>query len=168
MITITSSGVNESVYRLNVTADEVSRKSRQAIRKALQAAKKTAVQRARARYTAKASILTKSLKIKVSGNSGELVSRGSRNPLQEFKVNPKGRINRRGKYIRAEVVRGQGGVLRLAWRKSSGESIFERKSAMRFPIRKLYSVSAPGMLSVPEVSDRVVEEMRRALEANFN
>lgn len=169
MISISAEPVNiEQVARgIAHIPGAIERAAKNAIRRTLRGARKDAGTLAKKRYTLPAGIVTRSLSIKVSGFSGEMTSKGFRNPLEKAKTNPKGRIKQRGKYIRAVVVRGQGGIIKRAFRKSGGTSIFERVGASRFPIRKLKTVSAPSMVSHPTVSIPVINKMEQRLGINF-
>mgnify|MGYP003571271022 CR=1 FL=1 len=136
-------------------------------RKTLQSARREAVSKVKARYTSPTSIFTGSLSVKSSASGGAIKSTGSRNPLEKFKATPSGRITQRGRYIKAEVVRGQGGTLPKAFRKSSGASVFERLGANRFPIKKLKSVGAPSMLNVPQVREPVMQKIETEFPKHF-
>ncbi len=140
---------------------------KKASRKTLQLAKREAVAKVKARYTSPISLFTSSLQLKARATGGELISKGAKNPLYKFKTAPKGRITTRGRYIHAEVVRGQGGTLKKAFRMSSGPNIFERIGASRKPIKKLYSVAAPSMLNVPEVREPVMQKIETQFPIEF-
>lgn len=158
----------EQVFRgLAHIPNGIERAAKSAIRRTLKGARKDAGTLTRRRYTLPAGIVTKSLKISAGGLSGEMTSKGSRNPLEKAKTNPKGRIKQRGKYIRAVVVRGQGGIIKKAFRKSGGSSIFERVGAKRFPIKKLKTVSAPGMVSHPEISTPIQNKIEERIGINL-
>lgn len=144
----------------------IGRAARNAIRRTLKGGRKDAGTLAKRRYTLPAGIVTKSLSVKVSGMSGEMRSRGGRNPLEKAKTKPKGRIRTRGRYIRAEVVRGQGGELPNAFR-PYGAAIYAREGRPRYPIKRLTTVSAPGMVSHPSVSEPVVSKMEQRFSVNF-
>ncbi len=137
------------------------------VKKTLQGAKKDAVAKVKQRYTSPIGIFTRSLQIKASAMGGSLISKGAKNPLEKFKTAPKGRINQRGNYIKATVVQGQGGILKKAFRKSGGESIFERIGASRLPIKKLKSVAAPSMLGVPQVREPVMRQIESRFGSEF-
>ena len=93
-------------------------------------------------------------------------SRGERNPLEKAQTNPKGRIKRRGRYIRAEVVRGQGGILPKAFR-INGAAIFERVGGSRYPIQRLKTVAAPQMVGHPSISEPIADKMAQRFSINF-
>ena len=130
-----------------------------ASRKTLKAAKKEAISRVKQRYTSPIGLFTKSLQLKVTGSGGSLSSKGSKLGLNKFKTAPQGRITQRGRYIKATVVRGQGDIIKKAFRQSGNESIFERVGASRLPIKKLFSVAPPSMLNVPQVREPVLRQI---------
>ena len=62
--------------------------------------------------------------------------------------------------VYANVVRGQGGMIRRGFLQRSG-GVFERVGAARFPIRQLKTVSLPGMAS--RVGEHVESRMAQRL-----
>ena len=138
-----------------------------ASRKTLQEARREAVAKVKARYTSPIGLFTSSLTVKSNDSGGSIKSKGSKNPLEKFKATPSGRIRTRGRYIRATVVKGQGGILPTAFRKSGGKSIYERLGRSRFPIKKLKSVAAPSMLNVPEVREPVMQKIETQFPIEF-
>lgn len=60
----------------------------------------------------------------------------------------------------ANVVRGQGGMIRHAFLQRSG-GVYERVGRPRFPIRQLKTVSLPGMAS--KVGEKVIARMGERL-----
>lgn len=170
MISISLDPVNvEPILRsISHIPGAIEKATRRAIKRTLAGAKQTAAQLARQRYTLPASIVRNSLELRVGSNfSGYLKSRGTRNPLDKAKTTPKSRITRRGKYIRAEVVRGQGDIIKKAFRKFGGGSVFERTGKNRFPIHKLKTVSAPQMVGHPSISKPVIAKIQNRLEINL-
>ena len=138
-----------------------------ATRKALRRAKKDAISKAGARYTSPVSIFSQSLSTKIQGAGGSLISRGAKNALEKFQTAPQGRITSRGVYIKATVVRGQGGELKTAFRKGGSISIYQRVGQSRFPIKKLSSVAAPSMLAVEQVREPVMQGIEQTLQQEF-
>ena len=133
-----------------------------ALKATMAAAKKDAAEKIESRYV-RPEIGTKKLKVSVRGLKGVLKSSGSRNPLEKFEVNPKRRQKKAPpKGIFARVLRSGGGYIGKGFFKKSG-GIFERTGAARFPIRRLKSVSAPGMLKVEPVTSYILSK----LEKNF-
>lgn len=139
------------------------------IRRTMAGGRKDAGTLTRRRYTLPAGIVTRSLSVKVGGFSGEMTSRGGRNPIDKAKVTPKGAIRTRGRYFRATVVRGQGGTIPGAFRMKyhPGNGLFVRTGRPRLPIKKLTTVSAPGMVSHPTVSNPIAEKMAQRFSVNF-
>ena len=166
MITVTVN-LESAVAALARIPGAAQKAVKQASRKTLQSAKREAVAKVKARYTSPVGLFTSSLSLKTSASGGSIKSRGSKNPLEKFRATPAGRITQRGRYIKAEVVRGQGGLLKKAFRKSGGASIYERLGARRFPIKKLKSVAAPSMLNVPEVREPVMQKIETEFPVHF-
>ena len=103
------------------------------------------------------------LRVKVSGLKATLSSRGKRNPLKKFQINPRTRLKKPPKSgIFARVLKSSGGFIQKAFI-AKGGNVFERTGKSRLPIRKLTSVSAPGMLKPQPVISSVI----RKLESNF-
>ena len=166
MFTITVN-LEQAAAALNHIPGAVQKAVKSSARKTLQSARREAVQKVKQRYTSPIGLFTGSLQVKSSASGGSIKSTGSRNPLEKFKATPSGRITTRGRYIKATVVKGQGGVLKKAFRKSSGASIFERLGARRFPIKKLKSVAAPSMLNVAEVREPVMQKIETEFPKHF-
>lgn len=163
MIHVTTNGLESAVQRLeNFNSGRLQRALTQAVRKTLRAAKTDAGARVAARYTIATGKVTKSIKIKAAGLSGSMTSSGGRNPLPYFILRPKRRLKRPPKGgLYAQVVHGQGGMLSRAFI-HNGQP-FERVGRARLPIRKLNTVSNPGMLSHPTVSKFIVQNMERRI-----
>lgn len=166
MITIEPINLEPVIAALARVPGGIERAARNSIRRTLKGGRKDAGTLTRRRYTLPAGIVTGSLSIKVSGMSGEMRSRGERNPLEKAQTNPKGRIKRRGRYIRAEVVRGQGGILPKAFR-INGAAIFERVGGSRYPIQRLKTVAAPQMVGHPSISEPIADKMAQRFSINF-
>lgn len=163
-VTINAEGAAAALSRMpNATKKAL----KSASRKTLQAARREAVSKVKQRYTSPVGLFTSSLSVRPSASGGAIKSKGERNSLYKFKTNPQGRITQRGRYIKAEVVRGQGGVLPKAFRTSSGPNIFERLGAKRLPIKKLKSVAAPSMLNAPQVREPVLQKIETEFPKHF-
>lgn len=139
---------------------------RKAIRKSLQAGKREAKSRATRRYTLPAGIVSRSLAVRTHTFSGEMTSKGKRNPIDLAKVKPNRRITARGVYPHAEVVRGQGGYLKNAFR-GYGTPLMKRLTASRYPIAKVKTISAPGMVIHPAVSEPTFNKISQVFETEF-
>lgn len=167
MIEIRPINIEEVAQALSRIPKALEQASKLAMKPTLRDAKQKAVSLATQRYTAGNGIIKSAISLKNSGLSGSLKAAGRRNPLEKFQTSPGGRIKTRGRYIRAVVVRGQGELLKRAFRKTSSKSIFERIGSDRFPLRKLSSVSAAGMLSVSQVREPLTERMSDQFRINF-
>ena len=132
----------------------------------LKGAKKDAGTKVKQRYTIAAGKVTSSIKLKCSGLSGSMTSSGGRNKLPSFILRPKSRPKRPpagGVY--AQVVRGQGGQIPHAFIQKNGQP-YERTTPRRFPIKRLTTVSNPGMLSNPHVAPFIVRKMEQRIGIN--
>lgn len=130
-----------------------------AVKRSLKSGRAEAGRRIAARYTIPARAVTSTIKV----TSNAMVSRGSRISLQKFKHNPRRRVNPGPKGgIFAQVVRGQGGQLRRAFKQNSG-GIYEREGRPRYPIRKLTGPSAPGMLGNEIVAPQILSKIEQRL-----
>ena len=167
MISVTVLNLDSTVAALGEIPANAKKAIKKASRKTLQAAKREAIAKVKARYTSPISIFTQSLTIKTKSTGGELKSKGGKNPLYKFKTTPQGRIRARGRYIHATVVKGQGDTLKKAFRMSKGPNIFERVGESRKPIKKLYSVAAPSMLNVPQVREPVMQKIETMFPQEF-
>ena len=165
MINISVEPVNtqEILRTVSHIPGAVEKATRRAITRTLKGARRDAGTFTKRRYTLPPSITSSSLLIKVSGMSGFMRSKGRRNPLEKAKVTPKSSNSRSS--IRAIVVRGQGGVIRRAFRKKFNphEGIFVRLTDSRFPIKKLTTVSAPGMVSHPTVANPIQNKIEQRI-----
>ena len=168
MITVQTAGLNTAVSTLANLSPDLQKKAKRAVKKTLTQAKKDAVDQVLERFTIQKPRITRTLRIKVSDLQGDLISSGKANPLSKFNTSPKGRIRLRGKYITAEVIRGQSRIIRTIWRKSKGESIFERLGKSRLPYKIKRSYTTPEMLNYSSVTEKVLEFMQRRFEENFS
>lgn len=166
MINISIEPVNaEQVLRgISHIPGAVEKAARRAVTRTLKGSRKEAATLARRRYTLPAGIITSSLSIRVNGLGGELKSKGRRNPLEKAKVS--GGVRQP---VRAVVVRGQGGIIKRAFRMKfhPDSGIFQRVGVKRLPIEKLSTVAAPQMVSHNEVSKPVQDNMQRRLSINL-
>ena len=167
MITIQTAGIEQATAALAELTPEFRRKAQKAIRATMRQAKTEAVAKVVQRYTIKKSDVSKTLKTKIVGLSGELVSSGKNNSLNRFRNNPKGRITRRGVYIHHEVIRGKVEVNKRHWRRPEASAILERTGPKRYPIKKAFGPSTPRMLANNLVSRRVLKFMENKFLENF-
>ena len=133
----------------------------------LRGARKDAGTKIKQRYTIAAGKVTRTIKLRAMGLSGEMTSSGPRNQLPWFVVRPRSRPKKMPPGgIYAQVVRGQGGQIRHAFIQKNGQP-YERTSPHRFPIKRLTTVSNPGMLSNPHVAPFIVRKMEERLGINI-
>lgn len=161
--------LDSAVIQLSLIPGKAEKAARLALRKTLDSAKKFAKKEVRKRYTIReVEEVTGTIMTQFSGGlSGKIVSRGPRISLEHFKATPRGRIEKRGKYIFASVVKGQGGILKRAFRPRRGGIIFGRNGKSRLPISKLYAHSAPQMLSHKRVADPLKKHIQNELQKNL-
>ena len=169
MIHVTTHGLNDAVQKLsNFNDGKLRRALRSAVMRTLKGAKRDAGQKVKQRYTIASGKVTSSIKLKCSGLSGSMTSSGGRNPLPNFILRPKSRPKRPpagGVY--AQVVRGQGGQIQHAFIQRNGQP-YERTTPRRFPIKRLTTVSNPGMLSNPHVAPFIVRKMEERIGVNVS
>ena len=141
---------------------------RTGITRTLKGAKQQAAKKATERYTAKASSISKTMKTRVSGITGELLSRAKRIPLTSFKHKPSKRpkkVTKGNPYLYSEVIRGQSRVREHAFlAPSNGIKAFERAGKSRYPIKMLYGPSAAEMLGKPPTSTFIMAKMQERLQ----
>lgn len=143
------------------------RAGRSAVRRTMKGGRQDAARKIAQRYTIRTGLVISTIRTRLSGMVGEMKSSGSRHPMEKFQIRPKRRprIMPAGG-VHALIVRGQGGMLPHAFLQRNG-GVYERVSASRFPLRRLYSPSSPGMLAVPPVSSYIVTKMEERLGINL-
>jgi len=161
MLRITQTGRADEFFKL---PEVMEGKARRAVGKATRKMRQELLNRVREKYTLPIGYTSKSIKVKVSGLQGEIKSKGRRNPLHHFKTLPKGRITRRGVYIKAEVERGKSRTLKQSFRIKS-PVIFERLGQSRYPIKSMYAISSPQMLE--KVAPQVLPKAEKILSEAF-
>ena len=144
------------------------RAARQAVTRTLRGGRQDAARKIGQRYTIKVGEVTKTIRLKNSGLSGEMTSRGSRNPLKKFRIKPRSRPKRMPPGgVFAQNVKGQGGFIRHGFLQRSG-NVYERVGRPRFPIRHLKGPSAPGMLGNPHVGPYIEQKMFERMQINLD
>ena len=145
--------------------ESVKRAIRAAITRTLKGARRKAASKAAERYTAKVGDIAKTLKKKVTGTTGELVSKSSRLSLTKFNHSPKKRPKRARKgnpYLYSEVLRGKKVLMEHFF--LAKKDIFERAGQPRFPIEKKFGPSAAEMLGKPPVSTYIAARMEERIK----
>lgn len=165
MINIDVQGLEEAINRISHIPGAAEKAARQAVKDSLKGARRDAADKVRERYTVALSAVTKTIKIKATGGlSGEMTSRGGTTPLNKFFHQPKTPLKgQRGRFIFAQVVRAQGGLLAKGFIPKRGAGIYHQLTSSRYPIAPMQGPSAPGMLSVPEVSEVVQRGIERRI-----
>lgn len=159
--------LDKIIRALSLIPGGVERAGKSAVQRTLKGGRKDAGTKIKQRYTIPAGAVLSTIKTRLNGLHGEMGSNGSRNPMERFKINPKKRprIMPPGG-VHALIVRGQGGNIRRAFLQKNG-GVYERVGRARYPLRRFYSPSAPGMLAVPPVSSFIVNKMEERLEKNL-
>lgn len=148
MFVVTATGVDAAVNGLQrYSASQILSRLRSAVRNTLREGKSELKNRITQRYTAKSPLSLGSVKTTASALNGSIKIGGGRNQLKRFIINPRSRPRRMPPGgVLANVVKGQGGMIRRAFLQRSG-GVYERVGASRFPIKQLKTVSLPGMAS---------------------
>lgn len=159
---ITEHGITEATNALeSFNLSRLQTRLRTAVRNTLRAGKQELTTRIQARYTAKNPMSLGKTKTTASALNGSLKVGGGRNQLRKFIIRPTSRPRRMPPGgVFANVVRGQGGMIRRAFLQRSG-GVFERVGTSRFPIKQLKTVSLPGMAS--RVGEHVEAKMAERL-----
>ena len=154
-----------SIPTLRTNPNAIIRAIQKSIRQTLKDTKTDAATGIKQRYT-NPSVGTRPLKFKVNGLTGVLSSKGAANPLEKFKIQPRKRLKRPPKRgIFAQVVRGQGGFISHAF--IYNKAVFARKGKPRTPIRRLKTVSAPGMLKPPPISNLILGKIQQRFDKHL-
>lgn len=167
IFSITYTGLDEAIAKFSQTPNGLNRAVSSAIRRTLRGAKKDAGTKASQRYLIGSGEVTRTIRLRQSGFAGAMTSSGARNPLRKFNIRPRSRPRRMPPGgVFAQVVRGQGGMIRRAFLQRSG-GVFERVGASRFPIRQLKTVAIPQMLSNVHVGPFIEAKMAHRLGINL-
>ena len=167
MITVQVQNLGQVAAAISHIPSAVEKAVSSSIKKTLRQAEKEAVRNVKNRYTSPIALFKSSLSKNFSGMQGTLQSKGSALGLHKFQHSPIYRITSRGKYIKSVVVRGQGAILKRAFKMDDRPVLFEREGEPRMPIKKMFSVSPPQMLNAPSVRDKVQSQAERFLADNF-
>ena len=159
--------LREIAAKLSAIPGGMERAGRSAVNRTLKGGRQDASRKIGQRYTIPVALVMSTIKTRVAGMTGEMASSGARLPSDKFLHRPTVRQNPGppgGIFL--NVVKGQGGNLRRAFIQRTG-GIWERVGRSRFPIRRFYSPSAPGMLAVKPVSSYIVAKMEERLGINL-
>lgn len=151
-----------------------------AIRRSMTGAKSDAAKEVNRRYHITQKEVRKTLHVQVAVGAAQLISRGRATDLVKFKTNPKspeGQLSyrRRGKYLYASVVNGQGGTIAHAFvarMKNGHVGVFQRNGHgsdnRSNPLHGLYGPSIPQALSHKDVVQLVEKGIESRLSKNIN
>ena len=167
MFTITPQGLDTAIAGLqNYDPRRLRSRLRTAVRNSLRAGKEELTARIQARYTARNPMSLGKTKTTARDLSGSLKIGGGRNQLRKFIIKPGSRPRKMPPGgVFANVVKGQGGMIRRAFLQRSG-GVYERVGTSRFPIKQLKTVSLPGMAS--RVGTSVEARIARRLQTELD
>ena len=160
--------LESKIQRLAMTPGALEKAAKRAVGRTLRGGKKDAGTKVKQRYTIKAGEVIRTIKLAQHGLSGEMTSKGRKNPLPKFITRPRKRPRKMpAGGVFAQNIRGQGGNLLHAFLQKSG-NVYERVGRSRFPIRHLKGPSAPGMLGNPHVGPHIENKMFQRLQVNLD
>ena len=154
------------INRVSMIPSGLERAATRAVRRTLRGGKQDASRKIAQRYTIRAGVVVKTIRLTQSGFSGEMSSRGGINPLRLFRLKPKSRPRKMpagGVFV--QNVKGQGGYIRKGFL-TRGGNVVSRIGASRYPLRGHGGPSSPGMLS--KVGDEVSDKMFQRLTINLD
>lgn len=159
--------ISAQVPQWQVKGGSIEKAVRSAIRRIFNGLKQDINRKVKERYTVKGGEVKSTIRTYVSGLSGYLESTGKPIGLEKFQIRPKKRPRRMpatGTF--AQVVRGQGDYLRQAWIRNG--RVYERRTRKRFPIKRFYGPSEPGMLSSLPMSSFIESKINERLNKNLD
>lgn len=167
MFIVRERGLKEATQKLSNVDGKLKSALNSLVMRTLKQAKTDADQKISQRYTVATGIVTRTIRLKAAGFSGQMSSTGRNLPLSKFIVRPKRRPRKMpagGVYT--EVVRGAPKQLPHAFLMKNGEP-YERVGRPRFPIRRHWGPSAPRMLASSKVAPFIIDRMQQRLEENI-
>lgn len=151
----------------NITP-EIAAKIKKALRATMRRVKSDAANAVAKRYTIKSNMIKPRLWDQISGTVGILTTKNDKRfDLKDFKVTPKGRIKRRGRYKTAEIKRGESQVRKKIWATYRDDQLYERKGHDRVPFRRVKGPRASEMLGDSQVSQKIIRLMEQRFKENF-
>ena len=142
---------------------------RQALKETMKQAKKDSAQGIKQRYV-KPTLGTRKLKMRTAGLIGTLFSQGQVQSATKFIVKPRRRVKRLPQGTFLQAVKGQGGYLPRSF---IGEGklnlqLYQRESKSKLPIKKINTVSEPGMFMAAAERFAVGKKIERNFGAFLN
>nr|DAV80292.1 MAG TPA: minor tail protein Z [Caudoviricetes sp.] len=177
-ITIDVKGLQEGLVKIDALSGETKRATSKAINTAIPKIRNAIVDKTTQNYFISKANVKKTIDVKranPSGLSAFIRSKGRPVALTKFRVTPKRPPKRKGRTVKAQVMRnGGGGTIPNAFiaRMGSGHiGAMYRKGADRYPIGQFHGPAVPSMLKNAEVSAFVgnvaQEELLRQIGTSF-
>lgn len=177
-VTIDVKGLREGLVKIDALSGETKRATSKAINTAIPKIRNTIVDKTTQDYFISKANVKKTIDVKranPSGLSAFIRSKGGPVALTKFRVTPKRPPKRKGRTVKAQVMRnGGGGTIPNAFiaRMGSGHiGAMYRKGADRYPIGQFHGPALPSMLKNAEVSAFVgnvaQEELLRQIGTSF-
>lgn len=177
-VTIDVKGLQEGLVKIDALSGETKRATSKAINTAIPKIRNAIVNKTTQDYFISKANVKKTIDVKranPSGLSAFIRSKGGPVALTKFRVTPKRPPKRRGRTVKAQVMRnGGGGTIPNAFiaRMGSGHiGAMYRKGADRYPIGQFHGPAVPSMLKNAEVSAFVgnvaQEELLRQIGTSF-
>lgn len=177
-VTIDVKGLREGLVKIDALSGETKRATSKAINTAIPKIRNAIVDKTTQNYFISKANVKKTIDVKranPSGLSAFIRSKGRPVALTKFRVTPKRPPKRKGRTVKAQVMRnGGGGTIPNAFiaRMGSGHiGAMYRKGADRYPIGQFHGPAVPSMLKNAEVSAFVgnvaQEELLRQIGTSF-
>ena len=177
-VTIDVKGLQEGLVKIDALSGETKRATSKAINTAIPKIRNAIVDKTTQNYFIRKANVKKTIDVKranPSGLSAFIRSKGRPVALTKFRVTPKRPPKRKGRTVKAQVMRnGGGGTIPNAFiaRMGSGHiGAMYRKGADRYPIGQFHGPAVPSMLKNAEVSAFVgnvaQEELLRQIGTSF-
>ena len=177
-ITIDVKGLQEGLVKIDALSGDTKRATSKAINTAIPKIRNAIVDKTTQNYFISKANVKKTIDVKranPSGLSAFIRSKGRPVALTKFRVTPKRPPKRKGRTVKAQVMRnGGGGTIPNAFiaRMGSGHiGAMYRKGADRYPIGQFHGPAVPSMLKNAEVSAFVgnvaQEELLRQIGTSF-
>ena len=158
-VTIDVKGLQEGLVKIDALSGETKRATSKAINTAIPKIRNAIVDKTTQDYFISKANVKKTIDVKranPSGLSAFIRSKGRPVALTKFRVTPKRPPKRKGRTVKAQVMRnGGGGTIPNAFiaRMGSGHiGAMYRKGADRYPIGQFHGPAVPSMLKNAEVS----------------
>lgn len=177
-ITIDVKGLQEGLVKIDALSGETKRATSKAINTAIPKIRNAIVNKTTQGYFISKANVKKTIDVKranPSGLSAFIRSKGRPVALTKFRVTPKRPPKRKGRTVKAQVMRnGGGGTIPNAFIARMGNGhigAMYRKGADRYPIGQFHGPAVPSMLKNAEVSAFVgnvaQEELLRQIGTSF-